>query len=1077
MSKSSGLKAALAGSLALGQPDVTNGMAYTNPQGTFTAGGSLPHLGFRSNEHDVQGHRSLTNLDDASSSSGPHTSIMSTEGQSAANDSSNTAPSRSYVHMPRALRELEDFLSAPPPSAKSSPDIHELSPEPHQPVKPPRQLTRLEKELGLNNDTYPSMLMNQDNFEDARVWNTRGTARALERIKNNENIEAQKSLSLKNMMRRQTLPRNTNRKDSNAVGAMGVPVKAGLDDVDDDDSLSSWGTASTGFDSDSFSSDIANDKTYSTHKKTPFTITSTADTSRIQNNRKPTARATTKSKLLKEEFKVEELYAQWLEKKERILELISSPEYNPDQLEPESGITGSVPAYDPSAAVHEGFNMTMENGCYVFAPTVDVFREFERFLATVEELAGRKAGVVKVVVPKKTLDESEQPFFISDGVDAVIAASMKVKHSVGSKTNRTRELLTAAPHMLELMNEKSKPELNLAAYSLGMTLNKSSRSNRALFYNVSSERKADVPATLWRQVIEDHRKSIISESGVHCDRWTMPWKNADYDYCRYENKMINEFNHGKHDAYYAMDNDASPELRETLQCLDPKVVALPGNSLRKSKFSIAGIHSPYFYVSRSEGTPFALHIEDYAAYSVNYLHAGAPKCWTVVKPTHHHKLEEFLHGQLNAPEKLLSRSLGRKPQRPPQCSQFLRHHSVYLPRETFQTLELDTTTVVQHRGEMVITFPFAYHQGFNSGPNIAEAIGYASNRWEVFIREGLYQRCHKINCKVEPVRLDFDFLRAAPALPPGPALKAANERIDTSSPLEAQEKMRAMAQGLPTLGRLNAFNTGSERFEHVSGSSRSKASLNDEDSEWDEPESGNSPELQEEFSPRNRLKRAAGFSNKALRSARRAFTNTHKYISPESLSSHTPENIISMSVEDAFRRRSGSSNYATHHNNLIATQMDSNYKTLPPSSVFQHGLEVESPDFGNTYHNPAPIPSVSHPYAIPPQSDLQDSHIDWTAPVQGGKGIVKALAAEPQSFPFDRTSPFESLSQLQMPTPEPSTMSSTDPSPTGYGLISSRESSNDPSYKRKTEAQDYSKAWREWQPDRHSRTSEEGKSL
>ncbi len=184
----------------------------------------------------------------------------------------------------------------------------------------------------------------------------------------------------------------------------------------------------------------------------------------------------------------------------------------------------------------------------------------------------------------------------------------------------------------------------------------------------------------------------------------------------------------------------------------------------KSKTRIRGVHTPYFYVSRTEGTPFGMHIEDFAAYSLNYLHCGAPKCWRVVAPKHHAKLEEMLFNFLNPQERMLSSRTDLKARRPPQCSQFLRHSSLYVPTEVLSLLGIEYTSVIQHQGEMVITFPFAYHQGYNAGPNIAEAIGYASDRWEVFIREDLYQNCQKLRCLVEPMKMDLQFARTSQPL-------------------------------------------------------------------------------------------------------------------------------------------------------------------------------------------------------------------------------------------------------------------------------------------------------------------------
>ena len=61
------------------------------------------------------------------------------------------------------------------------------------------------------------------------------------------------------------------------------------------------------------------------------------------------------------------------------------------------------PAYHVTAEVSQSLRgaFHMDAGLYVFTPTLDNFSNFGAFLKDVEEIAGRKMGVVKVIVPSK----------------------------------------------------------------------------------------------------------------------------------------------------------------------------------------------------------------------------------------------------------------------------------------------------------------------------------------------------------------------------------------------------------------------------------------------------------------------------------------------------------------------------------------------------------------------------------------------------------------------------------------------------------------------------------------------------
>ena len=79
---------------------------------------------------------------------------------------------------------------------------------------------------------------------------------------------------------------------------------------------------------------------------------------------------------------------------EKITNILQSRQYN----------ISSTPTRDLSIEVIDNldnYNLTIQNGLHIFRPTAGVLSDFENFLQKVEDIAGRKAGVVKVIVPKE----------------------------------------------------------------------------------------------------------------------------------------------------------------------------------------------------------------------------------------------------------------------------------------------------------------------------------------------------------------------------------------------------------------------------------------------------------------------------------------------------------------------------------------------------------------------------------------------------------------------------------------------------------------------------------------------------
>lgn len=211
-------------------------------------------------------------------------------------------------------------------------------------------------------------------------------------------------------------------------------------------------------------------------------------------------------------------------------------------------------------------------------------------------------------------------------------------------------------------------------------------------------------------------------------------------------------------SIYSSDNDADPYTRAFIGVGNPRLTSLPGNVMFDSKHKIVGIHTPFFYFGAAH-TVFALHAEDYNAMSLNYHHFGADKIWRVVSPRYYHVVEDFVAAQLLGPTK--GRKLPHK-----KCSQFVRHTSIYLPGTTLEVAGARSIQFRQRPGELVITWPLAYHEGYNEGVNINEACGYGHKNWRRVFATGeeakkgeaaIYRPCsEKCMGGVHPIILDFD---------------------------------------------------------------------------------------------------------------------------------------------------------------------------------------------------------------------------------------------------------------------------------------------------------------------------------
>lgn len=149
--------------------------------------------------------------------------------------------------------------------------------------------------------------------------------------------------------------------------------------------------------------------------------------------------------------------------------------------------------------------------------------------------------------------------------------------------------------------------------------------------------------------------------------------------------------------------------------------------------SIEGVNTAYLYFGMWK-TTFAWHTEDMDLYSINYLHFGAPKTWYCIPPEHGRRLERLATGFFPGNSK--------------SCPAFLRHKMTIISPHVLKQYSIPFNKITQEEGEIMITFPYGYHAGFNHGFNCAESTNFATVRWVEYGKRALQCLCRPDNVKI-----------------------------------------------------------------------------------------------------------------------------------------------------------------------------------------------------------------------------------------------------------------------------------------------------------------------------------------
>lgn len=149
--------------------------------------------------------------------------------------------------------------------------------------------------------------------------------------------------------------------------------------------------------------------------------------------------------------------------------------------------------------------------------------------------------------------------------------------------------------------------------------------------------------------------------------------------------------------------------------------------------SIEGVNTAYLYFGMWK-TTFAWHTEDMDLYSINFLHFGAPKTWYSIPPEHGRRLERLANGFFPSSYKT--------------CQAFLRHKMTLISPQILRQYSIPYNKITQEEGEIMITFPYGYHAGFNHGFNCAESTNFATRRWIEYGKRALLCTCSKDMVKI-----------------------------------------------------------------------------------------------------------------------------------------------------------------------------------------------------------------------------------------------------------------------------------------------------------------------------------------
>ncbi|KAL8974280.1 MAG: hypothetical protein Q9197_001483 [Variospora fuerteventurae] len=190
--------------------------------------------------------------------------------------------------------------------------------------------------------------------------------------------------------------------------------------------------------------------------------------------------------------------------------------------------------------------------------------------------------------------------------------------------------------------------------------------------------------------------------------------------------------------YYLRDQGEFPSrptdhFRAKLNLLDPKLTCLNGNLLATVR------PKTYLHLSATAGVTRPLRTSPLGAYSLHYLHRGAPVTWTVIDPCEYRQIAAFVHYANHA---FGGEKSAKRPRQPPQCTASANHQDVYVSHGKLTEWDVGWTSFEQFAGDLVVLGPFVWAQYFTNEAGVMEEGVYGDANWKDRIaRKGFVKQC------------------------------------------------------------------------------------------------------------------------------------------------------------------------------------------------------------------------------------------------------------------------------------------------------------------------------------------------